>query len=105
MAASNPKQPEREEYRSGRPIIVSARARPARRSRWIWIAIGVVILAVIGVIAYMALYNGGGGYGGGGSGGSGSGGSGSGGGGGYILFAFSADQARRLKERISAKRR
>jgi mevalonate kinase len=55
---------------------------------------------VIGVIAYMALYNGGGGYGG-----SGSGGSGSGGGGGYILLAFSADQARRLKERISAKRR
>lgn len=96
MAATNPKQPEREEHRSGRPIIASAPGRQARRSRWIWIAIGAVILAVIGVIAYMALYNGGGGYGGGGSGGNA---------GGYILFAFSADHARRLKERISAGRR
>ena len=99
MAATNPKQPEREEDRSGRPIITSAPARP-RRSLWIWIAISVVVLSVIGVIAYIVLYNGGGGYGGGGYGG------GSGGGaGGYILFAFSADQARRLTQRISAKRR
>jgi len=35
----------------------------------IWIAIGVVVLSVIGVITYIVLYNGGGGYGGGGSGG------------------------------------
>jgi hypothetical protein len=96
MAATNPKQPEREKDRSGRPIIASAPTRPAGRSRLIWIAIGLVVLSVIGVIAYIVLYNGGGGYGGGGSGG---------GGGGYILFAFSADQARRLKQRISAKRR
>jgi hypothetical protein len=106
MASTNPKQPERAEDRSGRPIITSAPTRPARRSRWIWITIGVVVLSVIGVIAYIVLYNGGGGYGGGGSGGGGYGGGGSGGGaGGYILFAFSADQARRLKQRISAKRR
>jgi hypothetical protein len=100
MASTNPKQPERGEDRSGRPIITSAPTRPARLSRWIWITIGIVVLSVIGVIAYIVLYNGGGGYGGGGSGG------GSGGGaGGYILFAFSADQARRLKQGISAKRR
>ncbi len=78
MAATNPKQPEREEDRSGRPMNTSATTRPARRSRWIWITIGVVVLSVIGV---------------------------GGGAGGYILFAFSADQARRLKQRISAKRR
>jgi hypothetical protein len=101
MASTNPKQPEREEDRSGGPIMTSAPTRPARRSRWIWITIGVVVLLVIGVIAYIVLYNGGGGYGGGGSGGGGTGG----GAGGYILFAFSADQARRLKQRISAKRR
>jgi hypothetical protein len=96
MAATNPKQPEREDDRFGRPNNASDPARPARRSHWIWIAIGVVILAVIGVIAYKALYNGGSGYGGGGSGGKA---------GGYLLFAFSADHARRLKERISAGRR
>jgi ABC-type transporter Mla subunit MlaD len=60
-----------------------------RRSRWVWIAIGVVVVAVIGVIAYMAVYNGGGG---------------GTGGGGYFILAFSGDQVRRLGNRVLSRR-
>src|SRR5438093_9131574 len=70
---------------------------PTRRSRWVWIAIGIVVLAVIGVIAYLVLYSGGNGYGGGG-------GTGGTGGGGYFMLAFSGDQLRRLRNRVLAKR-
>jgi flagellar basal body-associated protein FliL len=69
-------------------------ARSGRRSRWIWIVVGVVALIAIGVIAYMALYNGGG---------DGSGG-GSGGGGGYFILAFSGDQVRRLRNHLAGAR-
>jgi peptidoglycan/LPS O-acetylase OafA/YrhL len=95
MAATNPQEPERDDH--DRPTIASART-PARRSRWILIAVGIVLLAVIAVIAYFALYNGngnGGGYGGGGGGT---------GGGAYFIVAISADHARRLKNRIPARR-
>jgi flagellar basal body-associated protein FliL len=64
------------------------------RSRWVWIAVGIVVLAVVGVIAYMALYNGNGGYGG----------EGGTGGGGYFILAFSGDQARRLRNRVLSRR-
>jgi hypothetical protein len=92
MAATTPKQePEREDDRHGRSTLGSAGTTPARRSRWIAIAIGIVVLIVIGVIAYLVLYGGG---------------NGSGGGGGLYGFvlAFSGDQARRLRSRISARR-
>jgi hypothetical protein len=61
------------------------------RSRWVWIAVGIVVLAVVGVIAYMALYNV-------------SGGGGGTGGGGYFILAFSGDQARRLRNRVLSRR-
>jgi flagellar basal body-associated protein FliL len=91
MAATNPKQePKREDERYGRPTRGSAPTTPARRSRWIAIAIVLVVLVVIGVIAYLVLYGGG---------------NGSGGGGGLYGFvlAFSGEQARRLGSRISAR--
>ena len=95
MAATNQKQePEREDDRHGRPTHGSAGTTPARRSRWIAIAIGIVVLVVIGVIAYLVLY----------SGGNGSGGGGDGGGLYGFVLAFSGDQARRLGSRISARR-
>jgi hypothetical protein len=99
MAAPEPQQDEPDD-RSGRPVLASAPAAPTRRSRWIWIVIGIVVLAVIGVVAYMALYNGGGG-GGGYGGGNGGGGTG---GGAYFILGFSTDQARRLRNWIRSRR-
>ena len=100
MAATNPQQQEPDD-RQGRPVLSSAPEAPARRSRWIWIAIAIVVLAVIGVIAYMALYTGGGGGGGYGGGNGGGGGTG---GGAYFIVGFSADQTRRLRNWIRSKR-
>jgi hypothetical protein len=67
-----------------------------RRSRWIWITVGIVALIAIGIIAYMALYNGGGYGSGGGPGGSG--------GGAYFILAFSGEPLRRLRNRLAQAR-
>ena len=94
MAATNPKEePQQGERQYGRPTLAKGPTASAHRSRWIAIAIGIVILAAIGVVAYMLLYNGNGG------GGSGNGG----GGGGLYGFALtlSSDGVRRLKTVIS----
>jgi hypothetical protein len=58
--------------------------------------VGIVALIAIGVVAYAALYNGGGYGSGGGSGGSG--------GGGYFILAFSGDQVRRLRNHFAGAR-
>ena len=71
------------------------------RSTWLWVIVGMIVLAIIGVIAYMALYNGSG-YSSGTT--SGVGGGGGGGGGGYLILALSADQLRRISGWIRSKR-
>jgi peptidoglycan/LPS O-acetylase OafA/YrhL len=97
MAATDPRQePAQRDDRHGRPTLAPSSMSLPRRPRWMAIAIGVVVLAVIGVIAYLLLYNGDGGYGGGSGGG--------GGGGGYFMLALSAEQTRRLRDRMTAKR-
>lgn len=93
MAATDPRREQEREAPAGRPRLASAPAEPARRPRWLPIAIAIVVLAAIAVVAYFVLYGGGGGGGGGGSGGGG-------GGGGYLVIAFSAERARRLIGRI-----
>ncbi len=88
--------PQQGERQYGRPTLTKGPTASAHRSRWIAIAIGIVILAAIGVVAYMLLYNGNGG-----------GGSGSGGGGGGLYgfaLALSSDGVRRLKTVISRSR-
>jgi hypothetical protein len=93
MAATDPRQePAQRDDRYGRPTLAPSSMSPPHRSRWVPIAIGVVVLAVIGVIAYMLLYSGDGGSGGGV------------GGGGYLMLALSAQQVRRLRDRVAAKR-
>jgi hypothetical protein len=95
MAATDPrKEPVQRDDGSGRPTLASSSTSSPRRSRWVAIAIGVVVLAVIGVIAYMLLYGGDGGTGGGSGGG----------GGGYLMLALSARQARHLRDRMTATR-
>ena len=97
MAATNPKeQPQQDERQYGRPTLARGSAAPARRSRWIPIAIGIVVLLAIGVIVYMLLYNG--------DGGGGSGGGGDGGGLYGFAIALSSDGVRRLKTVISRSR-
>ena len=97
MAATNPnEQPQQDERQYGRPTLAQGSAAPARRSRWIPIAIGIVILVAIGVILYMLLYNG--------DGGGGSGGGGDGGGLYGLAIALSSDTVRRLRTVISKNR-
>jgi len=93
MAATDPRQEQAQrDDRYSRPTLAGSPTSSPRRSRWMAIAVGIVVLAVIGVIAYMLLYNG-------------SGGSGGGGGiGGYSAIALSAGQVRRLRDRLMAKR-
>ena len=79
MSATNPSDP----YSSA-PV-------PARRSRWLWAVIAVVVIAGIAVVAYMLFSGGGGGYGGGGDGGAG---------GGYAVVAFSGETIRRVARRL-----
>jgi hypothetical protein len=94
--AVNPREPEQHEQR--RPerddrmrSVGTESAPPVRRNRTLAIIVGIVLVIAIGVVAWMALY----------SGGSSGGGSGSGGGGiGYLMFALSTDQLRRLTRRI-----
>jgi hypothetical protein len=96
MGATNPEeQPQQDERQYGRPTLAKGPTASSRRSRWIPIAIGIVVLVVIGVIAYMLLYNG-----------DGSGGSGGGGDGGVYgsALALSSDSLRRLKIGISKRR-
>ena len=64
---------------------------PARRSRWLWAVIAVVVIAGIAVVAYILFSGGGGGYGGGGDGGAG---------GGYAVVAFSGETIRRVARRL-----
>jgi hypothetical protein len=80
MAATDPRQPERDDDRYGRPTLVQRPMTRPRRARWI--ILGLVVAAVLAVIVYMLAYNGGG------SGGSG-------GTGGYLVVAFSMDRLRR----------
>jgi hypothetical protein len=63
MAATNhPKeQPPQDDGRYDRPTLAEHPASPIHRSRWIPIAIGIVILVAIGAIAYVLLYSGDGG--------------------------------------------
>jgi hypothetical protein len=69
-----------------------------RRSPWLAVAVAVAVIAVIGVIAYVLLYNGGSGglY----NGGSGGAGGGSGDTGGYVVVAFAGDTVRRAVARF-----
>jgi hypothetical protein len=97
MAATNPReQPQQDERQYGRPTLASGSAAPARRSRWIPIAIGIVVLLAIGVIVYMLLFTG--------DGGGASGGGGDGGGLYGFAIALSSDGVRRLKTMISRSR-
>jgi hypothetical protein len=99
MAATDPRQePTKRDDRYGGPTLAPPSTGSPHRSRWMAIAIVVVVLAVIGVIAYLLVYNGGGSYGGGSGEGSG------GGGGGYFVLAFSAGQVRRLRDWTTANR-
>ena len=81
MSATNPSDP----YSSA-PV-------PARRSRWLWAVIAVVVIAGVAVVAYMLFSGGGGGYGGGGGGDGGAGG-------GYAVVAFSGETIRRVARRL-----
>jgi hypothetical protein len=81
VSATNPSDP----YSSA-PV-------PARRFRWLWAVIAVVVIAGIAVVAYMLFSGGGGGYGGGG-----------GAGGGYAVVAFSGETIRRVARRLKRSR-
>jgi flagellar basal body-associated protein FliL len=97
VAATNPnEQPQQDERQYGRPTLAQGSAASARRSRWIPIVIGIVILVAIGMILYMLLYSG--------DGGGGSGGGGDGGGLYGFAIALSSDGVRRLKTVISKSR-
>jgi len=66
-----------------------------RRSPWAAIAIAVAVLLVLGVVAYLFLFNGDtGGAGGGGAGGGGAGGIG------YFIVPFSGDLIRRTVRKL-----
>jgi hypothetical protein len=95
--AVNPREPEHYEQdapvRSDRMRAVRSEADPpVKNRRTLGIVVGILILIAVGVVAYMLL------YGGGSSGGSGPGGGT--GGGGYFLFALSADQLRKMNQRM-----
>jgi hypothetical protein len=83
MAATDPRQPERDEETYGRPRLAPQPVSSPRRTRWI--VLGLIVAAVIAVIVYMLAYNGGG-----------SGGSGGGGVGGYLVLALPMDRLRRF---------
>jgi hypothetical protein len=85
MAATDPRQPERDEERYGRPTLVQRPMTPPRRTRWI--VLGLVAAAVLALIVYMLAYNGG------------SGGGTGGGAGGYLVVAFSMNRLRRMIRR------
>jgi hypothetical protein len=108
MAATNPRRDD-DDYRSGsvqddlrstrsqRGAITTGTTPTRRRSIWMWVLVGLIVLAILGVIGYFALYNGSsysppGGTGGGAGGG--------GGGGGYFIVAFSAEQVRQLVKKL-----
>jgi hypothetical protein len=86
MAATDPRQPERDDDRYTRPQLASRPASAPRRMRWI--VLGLVVAAVLAVIVYMLAYNGGG-----------SGGGGGGGVGGYLVLALPMDFLRRVTKR------
>src|SRR5438874_1141477 len=93
MAAIDPRRDPDYPQEQRTPMRAATPAPAKHRSRWVWIVVGLIVLAVIAVIAYMAFYNGGSSYGGSAVGGGGAGGGGGGaGGGGYLVLAFSGDQ-------------
>src|SRR5438477_5813752 len=95
--AVNPREPEHYEQDAsarGEPMraVRSEPSPPVKTRRTLGIIVGIVILIAVGVVAYLLLYGGAGG-------GSGSPGGGTGVGG-YFLFALSAGQLRRMKQRM-----
>jgi hypothetical protein len=83
MAATDPRQPERDNEQYGRPTLVQRPATSPRHTAR-WIVLGLVAVAVLALIVYMLAYN------------DGSGGGTGGGTGGYLVVAFSMDRLRRM---------